>query len=145
MQGTESIQDAIASSLTAANLSAGNVPLAGVVLKMDDLADCFRDTGSFDAQIYVENPSDQLVQEGVRLPYAGMLVIVNQDRLVNNLVPCLSRGPQDLFGAQSVQTPEPCSGNGTFDFEGDTIGYLYLGSDRPMCQLFQQHLDQFAS
>jgi hypothetical protein len=145
VQGTENIQDAIASTLTAANLSTANVPLAGVVLKMDDFIDCYRETGSFDAQIYVENPTDQLIEEGVRLPYAGLLVIVNQDRLANNLLPCLTRGPQDLFGAQAVQTPDPCSGNGTFEFEGDTIGYLYLGSDGPMCDLFQIHLDQYGS
>ncbi|MFW5692065.1 MAG: hypothetical protein ACOCX3_01805 [Chloroflexota bacterium] len=141
VQSTDNVQDAISSALAAAGVGTGNFVATGAVLKIDDFIDCYRSVGAFDARIFVEQPTDALIVEGVRAPMAGVVVVINQDRVMDNLLPCLARAPE-AFSPQAI-VPEPCYGNGTFEFAGDTIGYLYAATDRPLCERFAQHFSQY--
>lgn len=142
MQQTTNIQDAVTTAMSAAGISSGNLVGMGVVIKLDDFVDCYREVGAFDARVYVEQPSDDMIQEGVRPPRAGVVVLVNQNRLMDNLMPCMARAPSGPFSAQDA-TPEPCYGNGEFVFNEDTFGYLYAATDQPLCDQYQQHFNQY--
>lgn len=142
VEQTDTLQDALTSALTGAGLSTGNLVASGLVLQVDSFIDCYREVGAFDARIYIEQPTDSLITEGVRLPYGGVVVIVNEDRLLENLGACLTQNPLGGASAQAA-TPQPCFGNGSFEFNGDSIGYLYAATDRPLCGLFQQHFDTY--
>ncbi|PJF22912.1 MAG: hypothetical protein CUN56_03595 [Phototrophicales bacterium] len=140
VSNTDNIQDAITTTLTGAGISTGNLLATGVILQVDNFIDCYREVGAFDARIYVEDPSADMIQEGLRPPRAGVLVIINQDRAIENLLPCLTQPPSvsDAFSAQAAQ-PQPCFGNGEFQFEGDTIRYIYAATDRPLCAAWESH------
>ncbi len=141
IQQSSDLQAAITNTLAAASIATGNFVAAPLVLKVDEIIDCYRDVGAFDARIYVENPGDQLIRDGVRLPIGGVLIVINQSRVVSNLGPCFAQAGG--FRAQSA-TPEPCTGDGTFTFEGDTIAYFYAATDRPLCDDFVRHFSQFS-
>lgn len=142
IQQSDDIQDAVSTTLAGAGLGTGNFVMTGVMLKVDDFIDCYREVGAFDARIYVEQPGDQLIQDGIRAPIAGVLVVVNQDRIISNFAPCLARNPVGGLRAQSVE-PDPCVGNGEFEFDGNTIGYIYAATDQPLCAQFDQHFAQY--
>jgi hypothetical protein len=135
-------QNTVTGALTAAGIASGNVFASGMILKVDDFIDCYRDVGAFDARIFIENPSSELIQDGIRAPMAGVLAIINQDRALENLGPCLTRSPLGGAEAQS-NTPEPCIGSGEFEFSGDTISYIYAATDRGLCGMFDQHFAQY--
>jgi len=132
VQGTESVQDAIVSTLGGASLLTGNPVQAALVQRLDALLDCYRERGALDAKIYTENVT---TMTEARVPIAGVLAVINQNRVRENLVSC-------LLSPMSA-TPQPCSGSGSFTFQGDTILYIYAASDRPLCDLFQQHMNTF--
>ena len=129
-QETGNVQDAIVTALGGSALLTGNIIQAALVQRVDALLDCYRDRGAIDAKIYTENV-DQLQE--ARVPIAGVLAVINQDRVFDNFAGCLL-SPH----AQSAE-PEPCSDHGSFTFEGDTILYIYAATDTPLCSLFEQH------
>lgn len=137
---TESIQEAVTTALGGAGVLTGNVVQAALVERIDSLISCYRRTGAVDARIFVEQVSNL---DSVRVPIAGVLAVINQDRIRDNFLACISDTPLDgVLGTQSVE-PEPCTGSGTFEFEGDTISYLYAATDKPLCGLFNVHFAQF--
>jgi hypothetical protein len=139
IQETDHLQDAIASAAGGASLLTGNIVQAALVQRIDALIDCYRNTGAVDARIYVER-LDTLNE--VRVPIGGALAVINQDRVRDNFLGCVTQGPAGLFGAQSAQA-EPCYGSGTFQFNGDTISYIYGATDRPLCDLFDAYFAQY--
>lgn len=140
---TDDMQDGISTALAGAGVASGNFMLSGLVLKIDDFIECYRDVGAFDARIYTENITTEIVTgEGAPVPTVGFLVIVNEDRLARNLGPCLTTGASGDVRAMSA-APEPCTGNGQFTFNDESIGYLYVASDTPLCQQFATHFAQF--
>lgn len=142
VQATDSVQTAITTALGGASLLTGNPVQAALVSQVDRVIDCYREVGAVEARIYVEQISNL---DTVRVPIAGVLAVINQDRLRDNFFACLTRTPLDgLFGAQAAQ-PEPCFGSGTFRFGDDTISYLFAATDRPLCQSFEAHFSQFSN
>lgn len=135
-QETDNVQDAVVTALGGASLLSGNVAQAALVDRLDTLLDCYRERGALDARIYLENITN-LTE--ARVPVAGVLAVINQDRIRDNFASCITR-PPGLFSAQSA-TPEPCTGTGQFTAEGDTILYVYAASDTPLCQRFQAYFD----
>ena len=104
------------------------------------MIDCYRDVGAVDAKVYVEQVTNL---EGLRLPIAGVLAVINQDRLRENFLSCVTNTALDeLLSPQSLE-PEPCYGSGTFTSQGDTISYIYGATDRPLCQLMEQYFSGF--
>jgi hypothetical protein len=142
IQESSDLQGALSGVLTAASLSTGNIVAAPLVLKVDDILSCYRGVGAVDAKIYVENPGDQLIRDGIRLPIGGVLVVVNQSRVVGNFGSCVAGNR--AFRAQSV-TPEPCTGNGTFVFNNETLSYFYAATDTPLCDDFSRHFAQYTT
>jgi hypothetical protein len=143
-QSTDNIQEAITTTLAGAGLGTGNFVATGLILKIDDFVSCMRDVGAFDVRTYVENPNDDMIAQGVRAPRIGVLMIVNQTRLMDNFGACIARNPLGGITAQSVE-PEPCFSNGEFEYLGDNFGYLYGVSDRPLAEAFYNHLQQFGA
>lgn len=135
VEGLQGVQDAVLGGLTAAGIGTGNLPFSAVMYKLDDFVDCYRETGTFDARLYIERIS---TVDELRLPIAGVLVVLNQNRAVENFLPCITRPPSDI---SRVMTAEPCTGNGSFQSGGDTISYLYAATDEPLCALWQAHFN----
>jgi hypothetical protein len=136
---TDNIQAAITTALGGAGLLTGNPVQAALVAQVDSMISCYKEVGAVDARIYIEriNPAD------LRIPTAGVLAVINQDRIRDNFLQCVTRTPLDgIFRSQTAQ-PEPCFGSGTFTFEGDTISYIYAATDTPLCTLFGQHFAPF--
>ena len=128
----DSVIDAITTAMSAASVGTGNLVLAGVIQKVDDMIECYQEVGAADAQIYTQrinitNPS---------IPTAGVLAIVNENRIADNFLHCLTRIPgSDLIQTQSAE-PEPCWGYGSFTFNEETISFIFAATDQPLCDLF---------
>jgi hypothetical protein len=135
VEGLQSVQDAVLGGLTAAGIGTGNLPFSAVMYKLDDFVDCYRNTGTFDARLYIERIS---TVDELRLPIAGVLVVLNQNRAVENFLPCITQPPSDIA---RIMTAEPCTGSGSFQSGGDTISYLYAATDEPLCVLWQTYFN----
>lgn len=131
---TDSIRTAITTTLGSAGLLTGNLVQAALVAKVDDMIRCYQQVGAADARIYTQriNITEPTV------PIAGVLAIINQDRIRENFLGCALRNPLTGFGAQAAE-PEPCYGYGTFAFNEDRISYLFAATDQPLCDRFAQH------
>lgn len=142
MRETDNIQDAVAAAAGGAGVLTGNPVQAGLVERLDTLVDCYRDVGAVEARLYTERLGSL---ETARVPIAGALVIVNQNRVQDNFLSCLTQSPLDgVFGAQSAR-PEPCYGVGSFEFSGDTIRFFYGATDSPLCGTFRSHFGQYGA
>lgn len=136
---TDNIQSAIATAAGGAGVLTGNPVQAAMVAQIDSIINCYRDVGAVDARIYIEN----ITIDNVRIPTAGVLAVINEDRLRDNFLACVARTPLDgRMSPQSVQ-PEPCFGSGSFTHQDNRISYLYAATDTPLCSLFSQHFAQF--
>ena len=135
VQGTENTQDSIAAILGGAGLMTGNPVQILLVERLDTLLDCYRDRGAFDARIYTSN----IQLDSLGVPIAGVLAVINRDRIAADFGSCITRSP---LSAQGVE-PEPCTGYGSFTYQDDTIDYAYGASDQPLCNLFQAHFNTF--
>lgn len=128
----DSIIDAVTTTLGGASLVTGNPVAAVLIERADTMIDCYQQVGAADARIYTQvinitEPS---------IPTAGVLAVVNQNRVIDNFLHCLTQNPlSGAFSAQSVQ-PEPCYGYGTFETNGDNISFFYVATDTPLCDLF---------
>jgi hypothetical protein len=139
ISATDDIQTAITTALGGAGLLTGNPAQAALVAQIDTVINCYKEVGAVDARIYIE----RVTLDDLRIPTAGVLAVINQDRIRENFLSCVTRTPLGgLLGAQSAQ-PEPCLGSGTFTFEGNTISFLYAATDTPLCDLFAQHFRQY--
>ncbi len=137
MSDADSIVDAVSSVSGGASLLSGNAVLAGAVAKIDDMINCYQEVGAVTAQIYTQKTFDIT---NLDIPSAGVLAIINQDRLKDNFLACaLNSGSQD-FSAQAV-TLEPCMGSGEFKAGDETISYLYAATTPGLCELYEQHFN----
>lgn len=131
---TNNLRDTLVTALGGASVLSGNPVQALLVAKVDDLIDCYQDVGALEAKIYTQNVD----LSEIAIPIGGVLAVVNQDRIRDNFLSCLTRPPEmDMFGAQAAE-PEPCYGYGTFTVEDETISYLYAATDQPLCNEFSR-------
>ena len=135
IQGSESTQDAIVTALGGTAAMTGNPIMVALVERVDTLLDCYREVGAVDAKIYLEKPE---TMGEVRAPIAGVLLVINQDRVVENFASCITSVPF----AQSAEV-EFCSGFGTFEFEDDTIHFFYGATNTPLCDMYQTHFSAY--
>lgn len=136
---SNTVIDAVTTALSGAALGTGNLPVVALIQKVDNMISCYQNVGAADARIYTEriNVSDPGV------PIAGVLMIVNEDRLANNFLHCLTQIPGgDLFQSQRT-TPEPCWGHGRFTVNENQISYLFAATDQPLCDLFISNFAQY--
>ncbi|NDJ63214.1 MAG: hypothetical protein GYB67_18990 [Chloroflexi bacterium] len=121
-----SVGDAIAAAGGAAALVTGNVALTAMIAQIDGMIDCYGDVGAVAARVYTQVNIGQLLQG--QIPSVGAVAVLNQDRLVNNFFACAVGSNARASGV------EPCAGNGTLTApNGETIYYLYAGSDAQFC------------
>ena len=129
--------DSVTTAVGAAGLGTGNPAVVAASAKTEQMLQCMQDRGAVASNFYVE----QGVSSGNIIPMSGMVVVVNQDRVAENFVQCLLGGQeQDTFGAQAAAI-EPCANAGTFQFQGDTVSYLYAGTHPALCEIFQGHFN----
>lgn len=132
------ILDAITSAGGGAALISGNPLIAGVIGKLDSVIECYQGVGAVAAGTYVQADISSVIQGNI--PSAGVVAVINQTRLQNNFLACLTGGGGSGFGAQSADL-QPCTGNGEFTFQGERITYIYAATSPLLCGTFQQHFD----
>jgi hypothetical protein len=137
----DSLVDALALVAGGGSLATGNLAGAGLVTQIDGMIQCFQNTGAAAARIYV--PSDVTTVAGQvtqgQLPSAGVVAIINQDRLANNFLNCAIGGGAQAFSAQAAE-PQPCASSGTFTSNGQTLHYLYAATTPDLCAAFDASL-----
>lgn len=131
VSNVDSIVDALTTAGAGASLATGNLPVAGAIARAEATVQCLQDRGAVGGQTYVQQVPTDLV------PEAGVVVIINNDRLSENLLGCLLSGPQGIT-AQRVQI-EPCAQAGTFTYQSNNYSYVYVGVGNELCGYFSQH------
>ncbi len=128
----DSIQGALTAAATAANLTIANLFGAALVNRVDTLATCYRDVGAIDIKGYFS-----VIEAG-----GGMALLINNDRIANNLVQCIAETAGRGTDAQDASF-QPCVKGGSFQAtEGsvtNTFSYIYIGSTPTLCNAFQAH------
>jgi hypothetical protein len=137
----DSLVDALALVAGGGSLATGNLAGIGLVTQIDGMIQCFQNVGAAAARIYV--PTDAVTVAGQvtqgQLPSAGVVAIINQDRLVNNFLSCAISGSGQAFSAQAAE-PQPCASSGTFTSNGQTLHYLYAATTPDLCAAFDAAL-----
>lgn len=134
-----SITDALAAIGVGGSAVTGNIPLAALIGQVDRMIQCYESTGAVAARVYVPLNAVEAAT-GVatgQIPSAGVLAIVNQDRLASNFLSCATGGGSDNFSAQAVQ---PCFGSGQFVSAGQTFHYIYGATEDGLCGQFTRAL-----
>jgi hypothetical protein len=130
------ITEALSQAGVGASLIGGNLPLAGMIAKLDNMIQCYRDVGAISARVYTEtNPSSAI-------PQVGALAVINETRLGRNLVACaLNTASNGGIQAQSA-TSQPCGGSGSIEVNGEKISYVYGATVQELCVAFQQSFNR---
>jgi hypothetical protein len=136
----DNIVDALSSVAGGTSLLSGNPLVAAAVAKIDDMIQCYQNVGAVTAQVYTQKTFDITNPQP---PAAGVLAIINQDRLRDNFLSCALSSGNQAFSAQSV-TLEPCVGSGSFVVNNETITYLYAATMPSLCTAFAQHFASFS-
>lgn len=136
----DSIGDAITSVGGGASLITGNPALAAAIVKIDDMIQCYQNTGAVAANVYTQIDLASVLQG--EIPRIGVLAVINEDRISRNFLNCALSGSSG-FSAQSA-TIEPCFGSGSLQREGETIHYLYAATAPGLCSSFQLHFDSLS-
>lgn len=131
-----SISSAVSTITGGASILTGNPVAAALIAQIDGMIACYQNVGAVAAKIYAE-PDIAAVAQG-QIPTVGALAVINQDRLVNNFLPC-ALGSNRGFSAQA-ETPQPCSSSGSFQVNGETLWYVYAATDQELCTAIAQHL-----
>lgn len=127
------IVDAVTAVGGGASLLTGNPVGTALIAQIDGMIQCYQNVGAVAAKVYVQANVGSLVQG--QLPSAGALAVINQDRIVNNFLPCALGSAQGL-SAQAEQ-PQPCAGSGSFVVNNETLYYLYAATEPNLCVTFQ--------
>lgn len=128
----DSLVDALTAAGAGASLTTGNLPVAAAIARAETTLQCLQDRGAVGGQSYVQQVLSDLV------PEAGVVVIVNNDRLGENFLGCLLTAGSERFSAQAVQI-QPCAQAGTFTHENNNYSYVYVGVGDALCGYFVQH------
>lgn len=123
------VKDALTRALQVGSLGSGNIIAAGMIERLNTMADCLGNVGALAGRVY----------SSITPPAAGLLVVINNERLTNNLMQCaLNPGAQaQNEGRQAVQ---PCASNGTYTDNGISYSYVYAATDPSMCGAFESWL-----
>lgn len=132
-----SISSAVSTITGGASILSGNPVTAALIAQIDGMIACYQNVGAVAAKIYGQ-PDIATLAQG-QIPTVGALAVVNQDRLVNNFLPCALGSANRGFSAQA-ETPQPCSGSGSFQVNGETLWYIYAATDQSLCTAIAQHL-----
>jgi hypothetical protein len=128
-----SISDALTKAGIAGSTLSGNVPLAGVIAKLDGMIQCYKSVGAVSARVYTEQNPNLL-----GIPKIGALAVVNTTRLGRNFLQCaLNTG----VSAQAVDQIQPCGGSGQKIVNNETLEYVYASTAPELCAFFQSQFN----
>lgn len=130
-----SIAQAVSAVGGSASLLTGNPLTAALIAQIDGMIQCYERVGAVTARIYTEQDISQVLQG--EIPTVGALALVNQNRVVNNFLPCAVGAIGENFSAQAVN---PCSGSGQFVANNETILYIYAATQPELCSAFDAAL-----
>ncbi|MBZ0276863.1 MAG: hypothetical protein K8I60_12000 [Anaerolineae bacterium] len=126
------VTEALSQAGAGASLLTGNVPLAGLIAKLDNMMQCYQNVGAVSARVYTEvNPPT------VGIPRVGALAVINETRLGRNLLQCALNTATQGIQAQSVEL-QPCGGSGSIEVNGEKISYVFGATTPDLCAAFQQ-------
>ena len=115
---------AIDQFIAAANLISGNFLMAGLIERVGTLGMCYQEAGALAARTY------SVVSEGKY----GLLLVVNQDRVIRNFLSCVTRGP-----AIAQVGGGNCLKIGSFRANEDNYLYVYAGTHADLCDTLAEH------
>lgn len=129
------ITDAISAVTGGASLISGNLLGTALVAQIDSMIQCYQDVGAAAAKVYVQVDIASIAQGQV--PSAGALAVLNQDRIINNFLPC-ALGSNNARGLSAqAENPQPCAGSGSFTVNNETLYYMYAATEQNLCNQFQ--------
>ncbi len=133
------ISEALTKVGAGASFLTGNLPLAGMITKLDDTLRCYQQVGAVSARVYTEQDIVGAATSG-SIPKIGVVAVINTTRVQRNLFSCvLNTG----IGAQSAQAViEPCGGSGSFTVNNENLAYVYAASAPELCRAFQTSFPQ---
>ncbi len=124
---------ALSTAASAASLAGGNLPVAGALNRADALLRCLQERGAVSGRSYLQQNITNIV------PEAGVVVIINNDRVAENFLACLASGASPMR-AQTV-TIEPCAEAGNFTFQNNSYSFVYVGVGNELCGYFALHFN----
>ena len=133
----DTTMDGAFAAVGGAALVGGQVGITAAIAKVEQVLQCFQDRGAIAARFY-----SQTQPEG-NIPHIGAALVINQSRINQEMINCALGGQEEAISAQAIDI-EPCASAGTFEFEGDRISYVYVGSHPDVCALYQLHFDNLA-
>ena len=122
----DNVKDALARALQVGSIGSGNIISAALIERLNTMADCLGTVGALAGRVY----------SSVNPPAAGLLVLVNNERLANNLMSC-ALNPGAAAQTEGRQAVEPCASNGTYTENGVSYTYIYAATDPSMCGAFE--------
>jgi hypothetical protein len=123
-----SVSDALAKLGLGASVLTGNLPMAGMIAKLDGMIQCYQSVGAVSARIYTEQ---NLPTTGI--PKLGALAVVNTTRVGRNFLQCaVNTG----VSAQSAEL-QPCGGSGSFKVNNEDLEYVFAATTPDLCATFQ--------
>lgn len=123
------ISTAISTITGGASVITGNPVTAALIAQIDGMIACYQNVGAVAAKVYAEANIANIAAGQV--PAVGALAVINQDRLVNNFLPCALNGNQGLRAQAAEATP--CGSSGTFTVNGETLWYVYAATQQELC------------
>jgi hypothetical protein len=130
----DTVTDALAKLGMGAGTLQGNPLLVAFATRAESTLQCFQDKGAVDAKAYSQlNVSDPLN------PQAGMSIVINQDRVTQEALGCITGSSANQ--RTMAQAVEPCVSTGQFTYRDNTFTYVYVGVGDQLCGYFQQHFD----
>jgi hypothetical protein len=124
---------ALSTAASAASLAGGNLPVAGALNRAETLLRCLQERGAVSGRSYLQQNITNIV------PEAGVVVIINNDRVAENFLACLAAAPRPMT-AQTV-TIEPCAEAGSFTFQNNNFSFVYVGVGNELCGYFSTHFN----
>ena len=135
--GVLGAQSASSTTFSAQSLTLTGIATSVLVGQVDDFIACYRRVGAVNAQVYIKTDLTTLISGST--PSMGAVAVVNQDLLRNNLVACaLKPNDPNAFSAQAAEA-QPCGNIGSFISNGQTLTYVYAGTDATFCNQVQNY------
>ncbi|MBI5667149.1 MAG: hypothetical protein HZC41_04005 [Chloroflexi bacterium] len=131
-----SISEALTKVGAGASALTGNLPMAGLIAKLDDTLRCYQQVGAVAARVYTEQNVVGAVTEG-SIPRIGVVAVVNTTRVQRNLFSCVLNTGVGAQAQAQAATIQPCGGSGSFTVNNETLQYVYAATAPEVCAAFQ--------
>lgn len=130
------ITDALTKVGAGASVLTGNLPMAGLIAKLDDTLRCYQQVGAVAARVYTEQDIAGAAVRGA-VPRLGVLAVVNTTRVQRNLFSCVLNTGAGAQAQAQAETMQPCGGSGGFTVNNETLQYVYAATSPELCSTFQ--------